>query len=726
MMRFLERDGCYMSEKKRQNSKKSTEVKITRRGKIAAKIMAAIISINIIVLAVLGVVVGFFTKTMVGDLSEESAKAQVSSSVNKFDQSFLNVQQLVKAISAEVSVELDLDMALEDPQYLYDYCDELEGRFTKIGEETNITQSIYLYFNNAFFGVAADCWIYADEVGKNYVRQDMFDLEYYDTYNEWYNGPIDEGTARWTDPYVMTGSSKYALITSYVEPLRIDGQIIGLVGMDFDLANLANGLSAEKLYETGYLYLIDSEGNAIVHKNIPWDDTDGDGLGDTIVNINSVGAYQKLIDEMNKNPVGMIELIRADGEMVLAAYDHLSNGWVISSSIPLKEINEINNTLIRIIIIVAALSVVIAVIGAIVLARSISHPIKGVVQAVNKISEGDFTVEVVTKSNDETGILADAVNTMIHNVRELISESKIATEKLLDSSSTLASMSEETTATIEQVGLTIGEVSKATVETAKEAEKGTVVAHVIDDTFNSIIDSSQKMYTKSKDVSEKKSSGFQAINTLMSITETSQKSNKKISEAVVQLDHKTMTITDIIATINSISDQTNLLSLNASIEAARAGEAGRGFAVVAEEIRKLAEDSSSATEEIRTIIQSIQSDSKDTVQIMEEVSRISEEQNVAVENVDEIFKLIFDAINEIIQGIEKISKELEELNEQKNQIVDISSVLSSISEETAASTEEVNASMIDQTQAIEEVAKSAEILNKLATELSEHIRVFKV
>ncbi len=696
---------------------------VVKRKKIATKILTSIILVNVVVVLLFGGIVGSLLKSNVGKLSEDYAYSQVEASVNKIDEKFNLIKAMVDELTAEIAVEVDVDKGMQDIQYLRDFCDNYESKLRAIGLKTNMTDSIYVYFNNGLFGDVADCWVYS----KDFVRQPTIELDYFKDYYEWYNVPIDEGVAKWTFPYAGTsGGSMGILITSYVAPIIKDGQVIGMMGMDLNLADISDTLMNMTLYDTGYLYMIDPEGNVIVHKNIPWTDSDGDGNGDTTVSINEYGDFQTLLKDMSQKDSDIIEYKQDNNVSVISAFGHLSNGWIIASSIPKSEVNAIVNLILLIVFGIGIVAVLLSILIGVLIARSISKPITGVVTAVNKISEGDFTAKVVTNTNDETRTLADAVNEMVSNVRNLIENSKKATNRLVDSSTTLASMVEETTATIEQVGKTVNEISKATNETAEEADRSTKVVKVIDEKFSKIIKNGNDMFLTTQEVSDRKKNGLEAIRTLRSVSEKSRVSNEKISEAVSQLDLRTKAINDIIETINSIAEQTNLLALNASIEAARAGEAGKGFAVVADEIRKLAESSGKATDQIRNIIQSIQTDTRETVKITEEVITISKNQNEVVGNVDDIFGMIFTAIDKTILGIEDILHELEETNKKKNEIVEISTNLSAVAEETAAATEEVNSSMEDQMKAIEEVAKNADSLSMLSHELSEHIEIFKI
>jgi methyl-accepting chemotaxis protein len=394
--------------------------------------------------------------------------------------------------------------------------------------------------------------------------------------------------------------------------------------------------------------------------------------------------------------------------------------------IPTSEVMKIVNGVLLILVVITIVTVIVALIIAIIVGKTISKPILEVVRATEIIKEGDFTVQVQSKSKDETKLLADALNAMTRNVQNLIREAKLVSKEMVDSASGLAAITEETNATVEQVASTVGEIAKGTQDTAASAEKGAVATQIIDQKFTSLMDSNQHMLKNVQEAANMNEVGMQALTLLKEKSAISNQSNEKVAEAIKSLDIRVNAITNIVDAITSIANQTNLLALNASIEAARAGEAGRGFAVVAEEIRKLAEDSGKATEEIRGIVASIQTESTETVQIVSEVGKIAKEQNGAVENMNQSFVKIYEAVENITKVIEVITHEVDELNVQKNEIVEITSAISAVSEQTAAATEEVSSSMDEQTRAIEEVAKSAEHLNELSMELNQQIEIFKI
>ncbi len=663
------------------------------------------------VLVIAGIM-GILLSQNVGEESRKMAVGQVEASVNEFQQEFFNIESAVSVLVHEIASEVDVSLALSNPQYLKDYKKELVKRTKSIGENTDLTDSIYVYFNVEKFNQEIDIWMLRDENDK-FNLQDPFGMDYYfDEYSSWYHDPIEKQMTLWTFPYE---SSAGGLITSYVTPVIVNGEAIALVGMDLYLDSVEQSLSEVTLFETGYLYLMHPDGRTMVHPRVEFG-----------ANILDQGKFEFLLDEMNTNDKGFTSYKRDDGTGVVAAYAHLDNGWIVASSIPEAEVLRILNMILMILAGIAILAVVLSLITSRIVGTGISKPILKVLGATETIKNGDFTVSVNVKSKDETMLLADGLNSMTNSVKGLIREARDVSQEMLDSASNLASMAEETNATVDQVASTVQEISKGTQDTANDAEKGARVANEIDEKFGTLMDNSVEMKENAEIAIEMNKTGLDALQALKEKSDISKASNEKVIHAVQSLNTRASAITNIIATISSIAEQTNLLALNASIEAARAGEAGRGFAVVADEIRKLAEDSASSTDEIRDIILNIQQESQDTVKIMNEVSEISNQQNEAVENVTDSFNKIFTSVEGITNQIETVATELDGLSANKDDIVEIVSNISAVSEETAAGTEQVSRSMDEQARAVEEVAKSAERLNELSIELNKQIDVFKI
>ncbi|MBC2567722.1 chemotaxis protein, partial [Clostridium saccharobutylicum] len=200
----------------------------------------------------------------------------------------------------------------------------------------------------------------------------------------------------------------------------------------------------------------------------------------------------------------------------------------------------------------------------------------------------------------------------------------------------------------------------------------------------------------------------------------------EVNEIVQDMNESTKKINTISETIAEITEQTGLLSLNASIESARAGEAGKGFAVVAEEIGKLAEQSKNSTEEIKLIIANIQEKSDTAVKAIKSTENVVNEQDLAVGQTQIIFSEILDSISIMIDKVEEVKLSIVDINEKKQSTLMEIENISSISEETASASEEVTASTEEITAAMDKFTKYADSLQLLAEKLESEINKFRV
>jgi methyl-accepting chemotaxis protein len=196
----------------------------------------------------------------------------------------------------------------------------------------------------------------------------------------------------------------------------------------------------------------------------------------------------------------------------------------------------------------------------------------------------------------------------------------------------------------------------------------------------------------------------------------------KIQEFEIQSKN----IAGFVSTINEIASQTNLLSLNASIEAARAGDAGRGFAVVADEIRKLADQSVQAANQIQNIVKEIASKTKDTIDTAKEAESIVESQTVSLNKTIQVFDFINDHVNDLASNLNNISNGIKSIETAKADTMDAIQDISAVSEETAAASEEVSATAINQIDSVERMRNAAIELANNAKNLEEAIKIFKI
>lgn len=313
---------------------------------------------------------------------------------------------------------------------------------------------------------------------------------------------------------------------------------------------------------------------------------------------------------------------------------------------------------------------------------------------------------------------------MVNQLKTLISDVEEAIVEIQSTSANLTAVAEETDAYGDEIVKAINEVSKGAVKQASDAEDTNRTAIEFAQQIEGLHDKNDLMLDASQHM---KKSNEEGLVNLDSLKETSQESSdiiQNIQSVFGSLIVKVHEIEGIVETITQISDQTNLLALNASIEAARAGEHGKGFAVVAEEVRKLADQTSVATELVRTTIKGIESETKLVNDEMQKTHAIVHQQNDSVQVTALSFKEIKLAVEKIIAIIGDMAEGVEYLNSSKNVIMQSIESIAMISEKNAAASEEVTASVDEQQRAIQLVSESSNDLTDEISALQESIKRF--
>lgn len=518
------------------------------------------------------------------------------------------------------------------------------------------------------------------------------------------------------------------LVLMYAAPIRKDGKVVGALIGRRDGNALNEIIKDAGFGEKGYAYMINGKGTIVAHPDV-----------EKVFNqFNPVEEAQE--DATLKSLAALFEKILADrsgvskysfqGESLYAGYAPVDGSeWTLVITANETEVLAAIPVLQKNIALVMLIILLLAVVIASMLGTSITKPMIGAVKHGEKIANLDLTQNVsekYLKSKDEIGTLANALQTITHNLREIVREMNISSEQVASASEELTASSEQSATAAEEVTKTISEIAQGASEQAQHTEQGSAKAALLGKTIEKDMGFMKELNSASQKVTEAVYEGLNEIENLSKITAESNAAAQEIHKVILKTNESSQKIGEASGVISSIAEQTNLLALNAAIEAARAGEAGRGFAVVAEEIRKLAEQSSSSTETINQTVYELQSNAKEAVQTMERAAAINNEQTESVAKCKDKYMLIDQAMQETQEAVEQLNVSSAEMEQMKNEILSVLQSLSALAQENSAATEEIMASMEEQSASIEEIAGSSENLANLSQHLQAVIEKFQV
>lgn len=351
----------------------------------------------------------------------------------------------------------------------------------------------------------------------------------------------------------------------------------------------------------------------------------------------------------------------------------------------------------------------------------IKKPLNLVLNMIESQSEKDFSPVEMTESRrklfdrkDEFGSLIRAFNASDTVVRETLLDTEATVHSVASNARDLLVSAEEATKNAFGIAKTAEDMARAAAELAHNVQNGVSVAENISHLLEANTKLTEELQNATATVNQKKNEGLESVNQLSKASDDNVKSAVKVTKILRTTEQSIVDISSATEMITQISDQTNLLALNAAIEAARAGDAGRGFAVVAEEIRKLAEDSSKFTTDIKNVVTGLTESFEDVMKSMKESNELVEAQTLSAKTTYESFGAISEAIQKSSEYITKILNSQGGIEAGRREILGIMQNLSAISEETAASSEDVSATINAQARTIEEIAGSGRQVSELA------------
>lgn len=631
------------------------------------------------------------------------------------------IQIFYKQINENIDMMAQNPLVMQVGKAVATYKDTKTDTQIHASKAGGIEQQIYELFEQYAKSHPETSYVYLGTPEGGYIQwpEEKMPAGFNPAKEPWFDKAVEaNGNIIRTDPYMY----KDMLLTSNARVITDkNGKIAGVVGIDVQQNEISNMLSKMKSGTTGYSMLIDQTGIILADAKNP--EHNFKQIGD----LKMEGMDQVLAKDPKPFEV------RIDNETyIVNQYPVKGTNWVLATLMTKDELQASADRIVQIVII-AALSVLILVsLISVFIAASITKPIVAVTRKIQNYSTLDFAANESSaeakflQNKDETGEMTRALRLMRENVAEFISKTAAAADHVAASSEELTATSQQVASASQEMAKTIVDIAKGASEQAIDTESTAGNVEQMGQLLDEDVQYLKELNKAAEEIEKQKEEGFDILRELVQKTRENTDAAADVYELIKSNNESAEKIESASSMIQNIADQTNLLALNAAIEAARAGESGRGFAVVAQEIRKLAEQSSSFTRDIISVIRELKQKSKNAVDLVEQTKQIVESQAGSVESTEGKFQGIAEAIETIKTIIDKLNQSANLMTANKNKIIELTQNLAAISQENAAGTEEASASIEEQTSRIGEVASAGESLAEIAEELQELISKFKI
>lgn len=532
--------------------------------------------------------------------SQQEMQLKCVSQSDELDTMMQNVSQSVEMVYSIAVAKLEHAASFRTSKdYVDTYTKQMLPILMQSAQNTKGALTAYIRYNPEFTEPTSGLFLTRDNSDSEFESVTPTDFSMYDPSDVehvgWYYIPVQNGKETWMEPYLNSNIGVYMI--SYVIPIEVDGESIGIIGMDIDFSEFTNTIDSLSIFDSGYGFLANDSGEVMYHKDLE--------IGSNLADADS--GLQSVVDALgNEQTEETAVSYTYQGKDKVMYYKTLENGMKFVLTAPKTELQEKSRQLAKQIFGGAAFAMILTIIIGTVLGFTITKPITQIDGIVKQTAEFEFASNPANqhlyKRKDETGRMAISLHNMRKNLRQMVAnirhvytDLKNTTEQLSDTTKRVREMSsvntdttqelaaamEETAATMETVNTTVSDIKERATDIERYSKEGR-------ESSVEVKERADQLKLKTQAASEKT---VQMYENVQQKTEAAMEQAKAVEK-----------INQFTQAILEISSQTNLLALNASIEAARAGEAGKGFAVVAGEIGKLATQSSTTVGSINEII----------------------------------------------------------------------------------------------------------------------------
>ena len=532
--------------------------------------------------------------------SQQEMQLKCVSQSDELDTMMQNVSQSVEMVYSIAVAKLEHAASFRTSKdYVDTYTKQMFPILMQSAQNTKGALTAYIRYNPEFTEPTSGLFLTRDNSDSEFESVTPTDFSMYDPSDVehvgWYYIPVQNGKETWMEPYLNSNIGVYMI--SYVIPIEVDGESIGIIGMDIDFSEFTNTIDSLSIFDSGYGFLANDSGEVMYHKDLE--------IGSNLADADS--GLQAVVDALgNEQTEETAVSYTYQGKDKVMYYKTLENGMKFVLTAPKTELQEKSRQLAKQIFGGAAFAMILTIIIGTVLGFTITKPITQIDGIVKQTAEFEFASNPANqhlyKRKDETGRMAISLHNMRKNLRQMVAnirhvytDLKNTTEQLSDTTKRVREMSsvntdttqelaaamEETAATMETVNTTVSDIKERATDIERYSKEGR-------ESSVEVKERAGQLKLKTQAASEKT---VQMYENVQQKTEAAMEQAKAVEK-----------INQFTQAILEISSQTNLLALNASIEAARAGEAGKGFAVVAGEIGTLAAQTSTTVGSINEII----------------------------------------------------------------------------------------------------------------------------
>lgn len=356
--------------------------------------------------------------------------------------------------------------------------------------------------------------------------------------------------------------------------------------------------------------------------------------------------------------------------------------------------------------------------------KTLSSTFEHISNVTARIAQGDFTGRV--QESGGLGDISRTFNSMTDKLKKILGDVSSISRQVMNTSNGLNERHHELNAVMAQVAQSSGELAVGASQISEDVSGMMDSIQDIEQKVGNYTNSAQEMNQVAGQTLKLVESGRDSVEKQTEGMKRNIQATQEVAQRIEKLSQSAKGITLITKAISELAEQTNLLSLNASIEAARAGEHGRGFAVVANEVRKLAEESTTSTQKVFELVKSIEHDVRQATLSIHTNEEVVREQNEMILEAERIFSQIVESVVYITEQIAVFSKESEAMLEASHRISSSIQNISAITQQSAAGTEQVSAAMNEQIASIQNVTKETEAMTHAVFQLQKTVQVFKI